>query len=173
MIGYVTHIQEKYGGEMPSEWEKLVAISHVKRKIASLLMQDGILRIPDIQVKYLTCDVHVSHILADNDWVPEDMKNNRKANLDRMAQYFETWFLSYKQEKKLFVGGGDRDPIGLRSVNAIYGCIRQHYSKKGSKALFADAAEEMKDLMGKETLENLMGKEAFNWDRLVGGIKRK
>ena len=121
MIGYVMHIEENYGGRMPTEWEALVVISHVKRKIASLLMQDGV---QATVVKHLVADVHMLNVMMLNKWVPEEMIKARE--VDPMAQYFEKWFLSYKQKDRICDKGRCFTPIGLRKVNEIYGCIRQH-----------------------------------------------
>ena len=42
MVGYVNHLNLHYGGQMPTQPANLIRIYHVKRKIASLLLQDGI-----------------------------------------------------------------------------------------------------------------------------------
>ena len=163
MIGYVTHIQDVYKGKMPTKWQQLVLIHFVKRKIASLLMQYGC----KMKVMHLVPDTHLCHVFALNKWVPEAMINGGKASVDRMAQYFEKWFLSYKQEKVVIVGNGTRcfTPIGLRSVNEIYESIRQHFlmrPKHIAEQLFQDAAEEVISDMQAAGLQNA----SFDWQRL-------
>ena len=138
MVGYVNHLNLHYGGQMPTQPANLIRIYHVKRKIASLLLQDGIDDDTRDRPMHLVVDRHLRIVIAlKHDWVKNPLDAQGKLqSADYLAQCVESWL---PPNRAL-----------LREINEVYCGIRQHWKDKTiDEKGFMEAVAKVKTDTGK------------------------